>query len=94
MERGSRPAGNSQVAIDFLRHPHTDLLEKQLNPLGSNYFAQGRSIRPSAKYVDDLKKFRGNFPVPRIGLLLYESLNNFFETLGLYHEVDVKYDHV
>ena len=82
------------MAIGLLRHPHTDPRKKQLNPLGSNCFARGSSIRRFVKNVDDLEKFRGNFPVPRIGLLPYESLNNFFETLGIYHEVDVKYDHV
>ena len=45
----------SQVAICFLRNTGKDPLKKQLVPLGS-IASPGRSLQPSVKYVDDLKK--------------------------------------
>ena len=65
-DRGSGTPGKSQVAISFLRHLDIQLqtpIEKQLDPSGP-IASRGRSVRPSVKYVDNLKQFSGYPPPP------------------------------
>ena len=53
---GPQPLENNKMLYGSLEKTGTDLLEKQLDPFGFNFFSREvRFLRPSVKYVDDVK---------------------------------------